>query len=122
MGRSFSSPINHTVKRLPWISLPRLSFCNTASLPRFRHVLSFFLHLLNHRRDKKTSVELAYLNFNIQTCQVKALPCSILVVEPIGSQTREHLDALNDLTDQDDFLNTLFRLVECQLHEAIGHL
>src|SRR6266566_780190 len=95
---------------------------STASLLRFRHLLSFCLHLLNHRRDKKTSVELAYLNFNIQTCQVKALPCSILVVEPIGSQTREHLDALNDLTDQDDFLNTLFRLVECQLHEAIGHL
>src|SRR6266566_1903732 len=88
---------------------------------RFRHILSFFF-LLNHRGDRKTPVELAYPNFNIQARQVKALPASILAVEPISSRTRENLDALNDLTDKDDFLNTLFRLVERQLHEAIRHL
>src|SRR5712692_1550569 len=64
------------------------------SLLRFRHILSFFFHLLNHRRDRKTPVELAYPNFNIQARQVKALPASILVVEPISSRTRENLDAL----------------------------
>ncbi len=82
------------------------------SLLQFLHILSFFFHLLNHRRDRKAPVELAYPNFNIQARQVKALPASILVVEPISSRTRENLDALNDLTDKDDFLNTLFRLVE----------
>src|SRR5260370_18140962 len=75
------------------------------SLLQFLHILSFFFHLLNHRRDRKAPVELAYPNFNIQARQVKALPASILAGEAISKPTRQKLDPLNDLTSKKNFLN-----------------
>jgi hypothetical protein len=45
----------------------------------------------------------------------------ILMIDPADCRARKDLDALNALADKDDFLDALFRLIEGQLHKAIGH-
>src|SRR3974377_790237 len=92
------------------------------SLSLFWFKLVFFFHLFNYCGDRKMPVKLAYLDHNIQAHQTKALSGSVLLVEPTCSRTRKDLDALNNLAHKNDLLDTLFRLVESQLHKAISHL
>jgi hypothetical protein len=84
-------------------------------------LFNLFFHMFNYCWNRKTPVQLAYFDLNIQALQMKALSGAILLIEPTCIRTREDLDALNNLAYKNDLLDALFRLVESQLHKAISH-